>query len=136
MIEVAWVDEWLYGVLVNDAQLSALVGGRIFSYVAPLTATTPFVVFNHQAGTDVRGVGTVRVMTSLVYQVKVVGQGESVRSLKPIADRIDALLHGASGSVADGTVLTCVREQQVAYAEVDEGVRYNHLGGLWRILAR
>lgn len=136
MIETIRVDQWLYERLSGDSTLSGLVGGRIYSYLAPQDAALPFVVFSHQAGHDVRGVGPARIMTSLVYQVKAVGQGHSFQQLKAIADRLDALLQGASGSVVDGTVLMCVREQPVEYVETDDGIQYRHLGGMWRIIAQ
>lgn len=136
MIETLRAEQWLYTVLSGDTTLSSLVGGRIYSYLAPQDAVLPFVVYSHQAGHDVRGVGPTRIMTSLVYQVKAVGQGGSFQPLKAIADRLDVLLQGASGSVVDGTVLMCVREQPVEYVEVENGVQYRHLGGLWRIIAQ
>lgn len=136
MIETLRVDQWLYGVLSGDATLSSLVGGRIYGYIAPQDAPLPFVVYSHQEGHDVRGVGPARIMASLVYQVKAVGQGGSFAPLKPIADRLDQLLQGASGTIVDGRVLMCVREQTVEYVEVDDGVQYRYLGGLWRIIAQ
>jgi len=136
MLETVRVEQWLYRVLSQDMTLGDMVGGRIYAYVAPQDAPFPFILISHQAGHDVRGVGPARVMVSLVYQVKVVGQGGSFAPLQPIADRIDALLQGASGAVVDGQVLMCVREQPVAYVEVDDGVQYRHLGGLYRIIAQ
>lgn len=136
MVEVTRVDQWLYETLSGDPTLSALVGGRIYSYLAPPTAALPFVLFAHQAGRDVRIVGGRRVLVDMVYQVKAVGSGGSFQPLKSIADRLDALLQGASGSVVDGVVYMCVREQPLAYVEVEKGVEYRHLGGFWRIIAQ
>ena len=136
MLETVRVEQWLYQVLSSDAVLAGHVGGRIYSYVAPGDAAFPFIVYSHQASRDVLGVGPARIMANLLYQVKVIGVGSSVVPLKVIADRIDELLHGASGAVADGTVLACVREQPLSYVEVDEGVRYYHIGGLYRIYAQ
>jgi hypothetical protein len=136
VIETLRVDQWLYGVLSGDSTLSALVAGRIYSALAPQDAALPFVVFNQQAGVDVRGVGPYRIMTSLVYQIKAIGRGGSFQPIAAIADRLDQLLQGASGSVVDGRILMCVREQPLAYVEVEDGVHYRHLGGLWRILSQ
>lgn len=136
MIETARVDRWLYERLAGDATLSGLVGGRIYAFVAPQGTAFPFVVFAHQGGHDVLGVGPARVMVSLLYQVKAVGQTAAVADLQPVADRIDALLHGASGAVPDGTILACVREQAIEEAEVDDGVQYRHVGGLYRLIAQ
>ena len=136
MQESARVEQWLYTVLSGDAALAALVSG-VYGYLAPQDATPPWVTFTHQAGTDVMGVGTARVMTSFLYQVKATGSGGSGAALKPIADRIDALLHGKSGTTADGRIISCVREQDLAMVEVDpSGVRWNHIGGIYRIQAQ
>ena len=98
MLETVRVEQWLYRVLSQDMTLGDMVGGRIYAYVAPQDAPFPFILISHQAGHDVRGVGPARVMVSLVYQVKVVGQGGSFAPLQPIADDPDsvALVHEAA----------------------------------------
>jgi len=139
MIETVRVEQWLYALLTGDTGpdgVHTLVGGRIYSYVAPQGAELPYVVYSYQGGYDVRGVGPARIMVSAVYQIKAIGQGHSFAPLQPVADRLDALLQGASGSVLDGHVLMCVREQPVAYVEISAGVPYRHLGGLWRMIAQ
>lgn len=136
MIELPRIEQWLYGVLASDAAVQALIGTRVYAYLAPQGAKLPYVVFSYQGGHDVRGVGPGRVMVSAIYQVKAVGEGGSFAGLKPIVDALDGLLQGASGSVVDGAVLMCTREQPLAYVETDSGVLYRHLGGLWRIIAR
>lgn len=136
MLEILRVDQWLYTLLAGDAALRNWVGDRVYAYIAPPDAAFPFIVFSHQAGYDVRGVGPARIMTSLVYQVKVVGRGTSFAPFKAIADRIDQILQGASGSVVDGFILMCVRERPIAYVETEKGAQYCHLGGLYRIFAR
>lgn len=136
MIATILANQWLYARLSSDPVLAQLVGERIYSPPAPPGAELPFVLYRYQAGYDVRGVGATRIMTDLVYQVQVVGRGASVSPLQPIADRLDVLLQGASGSVGNGRVLTCVREQPIAYPEVVDGVTYHYVGGLWRILVQ
>ena len=53
-----------------------------------------------------------------------------------LADRIDELLHGVRGSIPGLSVLSCVREAPVAYAEIENGIQYRHLGGLYRLQVR
>ncbi len=139
-METVRAEAWLYGLLTADTELSALVDSRVYSGAAPQGAALPYVVISHQSGRDVLGVGTTRIMSHLIYLVKAVGQGQSYVSLEPIADCIDAALHGASGSVAgvDGAgaeLLACTRAMTVAYAEIDEGIQYRHLGGLYELVA-
>jgi len=138
MIETVRIEQWLYTLLSCDTGLggvNTLVGGRIYAYQAPEGAVFPFVVYCRQAGHDVMGVGAARIMASEVYQVKVVGKAATVSfgTIKPIADRIDTLLQGASGTVVDGRVLSCVREQGISYVENSGSDVYSHLGGLYRI---
>lgn len=138
MQETARAEKWLYAVMSGDSGVggvSTLVGGRIYAYAAPSRASFPFVVFSHMGDYDVMGVGTARILASTLYQVKAVGKASAVSmmSLQAIADRIDALLQGASGSVTDGVILSCVREQQISYVEQAESEVYMHLGGLYRI---
>lgn len=136
MTETPRIEMWLHSLLAGDATLAALVGSRVYGYLAPPGAVSPWVVFNYQSGNDVRGVGPTRIMVSTLYQVKGVGQVDGFGPLKPIADRIDALMQGASGVVVDGQVLLCVRQNPVAYVEVNEGRQFRHLGGLYWIIAR
>lgn len=134
MIETTLIEAWIYNRLSTDATLTTAVGDHIYSYVAPATAATPYVVFNAQSpGLDVMGVGTARVMLNSLYQVKVVVQDASFNGATAAANRIDALLHGATGTPTGGQVLGCVREGPLAYAEVSDGIEYRHLGGLYRI---
>lgn len=136
MIETTRVDEWLYGLLSADLTLTPLIAARAYRGVAPAGTVYPLLVYNLQAGSDVRGVGPARVMTSLLYQVKAIGTGNNFTALEPIVDRVDALLQGVSGSVVGGQILACVRETPVAYTEIDGDQQYSHLGGLYRIWAQ
>jgi len=49
---------------------------------------------------------------------------------------VDAVLHGASGTATDGTVIACVRERAFEMVEMTDGVQYRHLGGIYRVLAQ
>lgn len=136
MIESVRVEQWLYATLTSDATLAVAVGTRCYGYIAPAAAQFPLLLFAMQDGSDVMGVGTVRVMFQGIFQVKVVGATNSFATLKPLADRIDAVLHGATGSVADGAILACTREQPLAYVDLSGETQYRHLGGLYRIIAQ
>lgn len=143
MAEILLVEQWLQSVLVGDAVLVAMLGKHpsthqcVYAYVAPDKAAFPFVVYSYQSGSDVYGSGKARIMSQLTYQVKAVGQGAGYTPLAPIADRIDALLHGAAGAIPGLAVLSCIREAPVAYPELDDnGIQYRHLGGLYRLQVR
>lgn len=134
MIETVRVDEWLHDTLTADAALTALVAGRIYADLAPQTARWPAVVFNEQAPVDTLGVDGARLLTSGTWQVKVITDEPSWQGLgRQAADRVDDLLHGASGTAGGVTVGTCHREQTVRFVEAVEGKQFRHLGGLYRI---
>lgn len=141
-LELEVADRWLFDVLTADPDLAALItdpgddGPRVFSEVAPASAAYPFVVFAHQASTDVAGVGPYRIGTEATYVVKAVGEGQSYAPLRPVAARIDALLQGAGGAVIDGEVWAAQRTAPVRYPEITpNGDQYRHLGGLYRLWA-
>ena len=136
MAETLVAEQCLYSVLAADSQLAAIVGTRIYAYVAPQGAAFPFVVYQNQAGRDVRGVGPLRLMANLLYVVKVVAQTNSFTTLETAANRIDAVLQAASGTPTRGTVIACVREQPFALVESLETGQYRHLGGIYRLWAK
>ena len=128
--EVVKAETWLYGVLHGDAQLCALINSQVYAYVAPESASYPFVVYHQQAASDVGGVGPVIIAASLLYTVKAVTVGRSYSALDPIAARIHTLLHAQGG----GNIIACVRESVFSLPEVDGGIEYRHLGGIYRIM--
>lgn len=136
MIEPLRVNQWIYETLSGDATIASLVGTRIYEGLAPQGAALPFVVFQFMAGADVVAVGAVRVMNSGLYQVKAICQGESYSPAAAIADRIDTLLQGANGSVSDGVIYGCTREQPLTLIEQEHGIQYRHVGGLYRVYAQ
>ena len=136
MAETLVAEQWLYSVLAADSQLAAIVGTRIYAYVAPQGATMPFVVYQNQAGRDVRGVGPLRLMANLLYVVKVVAQTNSFATLETAANRIDVVLQAASGTNVRGTVIACVREQPFSLVESTNEGQFRHLGGIYRLWAK
>lgn len=142
MSETFNAEQWLHGLLTGDDEeggVNTLTGGRVYAYRAPGGAEYPLVIYGYQGGHDVRGVGATRIMASLVYQVKAIGRLSAVGfgAIEAIAERLDQLLQGASGSVVDGgLVLSCVREEPIAYPEIDGPYVFSHLGGLYRLQVR
>ena len=128
------VDRWLNEVLTGDATLSAMVDGRITGDEYPAEWPNPLVHFDMSSTRDLLGVGGQRVAVHAVYLVKVVTEGSSYAAARPIASRIDALLHQTQDTRSYGSI-TCVREAVVRYGEAISGVRYRHLGGMYRIFA-
>ena len=118
---MAIADIWLKSVL-TDAALLVLAPGGAHNGGAPKGTVGRFVVFSHQAGHDVMGTGTARIMTTLNYLVKVVSQDQSAVAGDAALARVDALLHGGKGAVTGGWVLSCVRLTTVGYGTIENGI--------------
>lgn len=138
MAESAAIDRWLNTVLAGDTQLAALVGTRIYADLAPGGAALPMVVYQMQAANDLMVLGSARVWANAVYIVRGVARSLAYGgNLLTIADRIDTVLHAASGSNVEGTIFECVREREFRMTEVgQDGEQYRHMGGMYRILAK
>ena len=129
-------ETWLYNKLTADTTLKNQVGSRVYSYVAPQGAAFPFIVYSLYSCSDVMEAGSNRIFSAMTYLVKAIGdQSVSGTTLKTIVDAIDSTLHRATGTSGSATILSCVRDSQVSYAEVSQGITYRHVGGLYRIVA-
>jgi len=127
-------EAWITDVLNGNA---ALVGDRVYAYMAPPDAVFPYIVFNFVSGVPLAVVNAIKIWEEMIYQVKAIGKTSSPASLEAIATKIEELLHRKQGTVTNGEVLTSQHEAAVSYPELgDNGVRYHHLGGLYRIRAR
>ena len=135
MSETLTAEQWIYDVLTDDATLAALITG-VYSYVAPDTATDPFVVFSYaNDGEDEQGVGGVRLYSVMRYTIRAVAMCETFSSLATIADQIDTLLHGKfAAGPSGGVIVECIRLRPFAAVEVLEGgIQYRQLGGVYQL---
>ncbi len=133
----AVVDEWLWRRLTSDASVAALIGARVYPDVAPANATHPFVVVSQASGRDRVALGGARVLFEGVWNVRVVGSGPGFADLVPIAAAVDAALHGLSGTLPNGDVYECVREEAVRLPPApDLGVLSYQIVQLYRVRCR
>ena len=136
-LELLAAREWLYAKLAADATLTGIVSTRIYAEMAPENATFPLIMITEMSpGNDLRVVGTGRIWSDPLFLVKAVDQTASYTgNIKTLAGRIDAVLHGKSGTATDGTVWACVRERGFTMPETGPGgTQYRHLGGLYRVM--
>lgn len=137
-------ERWLYQTLAADPIIAGIVGERIYNQQADDAVTTdpdddneaepvvPFILYQRQGGTgDIRGVGPDNFAADLVYLVRAVDRTMSYQTMDPLAERIDALLHNAFGTVTGGQVEASTRED--SYSQVDPDGRHRHLGGLYKL---
>lgn len=135
-VETLIADKWLYSELSGDASLTAMLGvypQQIWHHLASEQAVWPFIVFNLQGERDVIGIGGARIMTEMIYSVRVIGEIAALSTLRPIARQIDLLLHNSTGVTEDGTVMACVRQSPLETAELRAGKQWLGVGGLYKI---
>ncbi len=133
--ELYGADKFIHGLLAASVGLAALVGDRIYSEVAPQGAAFPHVVFSFQSGLDRNAIGAFRIFTRPTYLVKAVTKDFSLATANQIAAIADDVLMGARGTIPSEqvSVMGCHRLMPVRYTEVRDGVRYNHVGGQYRL---
>lgn len=128
---------WLNSVLSADTTLQGLAPGGVWLDLAPPGTSYPFVILALQSGTDVTTANGVRLMSTPLYQVKVVGPASSTDTIAQAAAQADTVLGGLSGTrnvtVTDGYILSCVRESPLQQGELINGIPYVNLGGLYRL---
>lgn len=134
MNELDRAAQFLAARLGGDATLAGYVGGRIYQDLAPATASWPVVTFAPLSAPDTSANGATRVLTRILYLIKGITL-DDLPQAAAIADRLDALLQGASGPAgSDGYVAGVARESGFSYTELAEGGGiYRHLGGQYRV---
>jgi hypothetical protein len=139
--ELVWAEEWIYSKLASyltSAGLtwkragSSTAEPRLFSDWAPDEAPYPFVIMQVQSpGEDVLTATADHVWSQPLFLVKVVGQTASYGSLKATYAGIHARLQKASGTTAEGHILSCYRVGPFRLPDPDR--EHKHLGGFYRI---
>lgn len=132
------VDPWIFSTLSEDPTLMGLIGGldHLSGTLSPVPLVPPYVTFLCQSSRDIVGVGGVRISTDNLYMVKAVVQESTWENATEIASRIDYLINRPNSVMTESSgSLSCVRESIIQYPEVEEGLQYRHLGGIYRIRA-
>lgn len=136
--ELARIDEWLTETLLAASSVTDIVGQRVYGELAPPSSAWPYVLFQHQASTDVMGHAQGRIMVDAIYVVRGVHRSTSFAGVvRTLADAIGDTLHTADGVVDDGVVLACTRERPFRLVDLDDGgAQYRHAGAIFRILCQ
>lgn len=135
MALVSDIDAWLYETLSADADLTDIVGARIYARLAPEATQAPFVVFAFLSSDDegLLSAGTI-AKSNYRYAVRVFDERASIAQIAPAYERIQAVLHGAQPRVSGELALTCRRVTELTGFE--EGENYSYLGGVYLIMAQ
>jgi hypothetical protein len=123
--------------LAADAGLTALATGGIWEDPSPDHVSGLVVIVGLQASHDETVCMTDRV-TELFVIVKAVSVAADIDRIRLAARRLDdVMIDGLPMTgLANYTVLLCERAEPVAYndPEPSTGLRYEHRGGIYRVL--
>lgn len=136
MFELTVAEKWMVATLGADVTIAAAVGTKIYTHVIPEGTAFPYIFITFQGGSDVLTNGAYRIMSNLRYAVRAVSNATSNESARPIADRIDTVLHGKQGTVDLGVVLSAVRDSPFFMIEVRDGMHLRHVGGIYRVSSK
>ena len=127
------LDTAVYSVL-NVAAVTNEATGGVFNGIAPQGTEPPFVVFSAMAKTDDYFAYTERGGQA-VYMIKAIDRSPWPKSAGDIDTQIDSVMQDASLSITGHTLIECRRESDIYLVEDLDGVTYQHVGGLYRIIA-
>ena len=127
------LDTALYAVL-NVASVTNEATGGVYNMVAPDGVEPPFVVFQAMSKVDDYYAYSERGGAA-VYMVKVIDRSIWPKTAGDIDTQIDSVMQDASMSITGHTLISCRREEDIYLVEDQGGVTYQHVGGLYRILA-
>jgi len=129
---------WLYSVLHGDTYIESQVADRIYdSYVPedPEDRTFPYILYNFMGGVDIDALGTNRLLSQPLFQVRVVCEGRPDATVRKVDKRIDDVLQNAVYQPSGDYYFSARREQPIDRPELDTstGKHYSNLGGLYRL---
>lgn len=135
MNEIPRLLAWLSTTLKGDSALTPLIGGRIYFGVAPQGAAYPLILVTWRGRADLLGLGAARLWADGELTAVVIGQTGSPLALEAAADRLDALLHGASATVAAVQIYSIVRTAAICRTApvAGTGVVFTQLGGTYSV---
>ncbi|MEL7626984.1 MAG: DUF3168 domain-containing protein [Anaerolineaceae bacterium] len=107
--------QWLISELKGNAEITALIGDRIHSYVAPEQADYPFVVIHEITSPPLENQFADRIGDQENWMIKVYQKGSSDVVADDIDRKIRTLLHKKTGA----NIISCVARQRLTQAEQD-----------------
>jgi hypothetical protein len=128
--------QWLDATLTGDATYMSYLPGGVHQGYAPVTSPPipfPLGIINPQSLMDKNSATALRIYSPDLFQVKAVGKQETFQTLVNAANRAFVLLDKVNATVSNGIILASYREQEVYYIETIAGIKYIHLGGLYRL---
>lgn len=106
----------------------------IYYQVAPEGAAFPFLVFQKQSGYPTQAFGDPSALENDVWLVKAVDRKTTADDAETVAARVADLLNDATLSISGSTLQFLRRQSDVQYPELIDGVLYQHVGSLFRLI--
>jgi hypothetical protein len=131
-VEAQKVAAFVFDTLKADAQLTTMLGGRIYRDRVPAAATLPAATVGVVAATDYGTLGAVRVVSTVLVDVRVVAAGSSYGPINAAADRVDAVLQNRGGTSGGVDVVELRRDQAQLYQEDEAGQVFSHIVQTYR----
>jgi len=136
--EIQQAKKWIYDSLIANADILAAVSTCVYADYNPRTLPErifPYIIYNYLGGTDVDALGTARLFSEPLFQVRVVCEGHPTTSVRLVEKRIDDVLQVARYELSGDWYFTSRREQPVDRTEEDSatGRRFHNLGGIYRL---
>ena len=124
--------QFVYSKLAADVTMQGYFTAnevtRIKQGAKPKDWPFPVVLFQLGEPQPAMAQGNVKVMVAVPARVYVVNDSDDIDLIKAPAARIESVLHGASGSVTNGTVEACTWLAPYQRSGQLEGQQYLHLG--------
>ena len=135
---------YLETTLGGDSTLESMAPGGVNRAFAQPGTAVPYIITAFHTGIDTVTMNAFRVLSNLVFQIKVVGPANNTSQLAAAAARIDALLGsppgippGAIGIVVGGVtagyLYSCYRDSPLVTDELVTGQLWSNIGGLYRM---
>ena len=128
------LDTAVYTVL-NIAAVTNEATGGVFNQLAPAGTEPPYVIFQAMSKVDEYFSYTGGRSGEAIYMVKAIDRSPWPKAAADIDTQIDSAMQDASQSITGHTLLECRRESDVYLVEDLDGVVYQHIGGMYRIIA-
>ena len=127
------LDTAIYSILNVEAVTNEAIGG-VFNGIAPQGIEPPFVIFQAMSKIDDYFAFTGRG-GSTIYMIKAIDRSIWPKTAGDIDTQIDSVMQDASLSITGHALLMCRRESDIYLTEDQAGIVYQHIGGLYRIIA-
>lgn len=139
MNEEAAAQDYVRSLLENDATLSGLLEGGVWTRSVSESAPFPVIKIDRQEAHDLYVISLYRVWADLLFYVRGIvhwrGSGQpDWTDARAIGDRIDTVLHKHEGQNTEIQV-HAFREESFTDETIEGGDLFLHVGGMYRVRA-